>query len=142
DPYINGAEFYMDPADYDVRLTVPHGWPVGSTGELVNRDSVLSRQTRDRLARARGTGEVIHVLTAADRANGSGFAGTGKEAIWHFVATDVRDFAWGTSSEYDWDATIALVGGERAGASDTVMINSFFREHPRAAAWPLDRKST
>jgi hypothetical protein len=137
DPYINGAEFYMDPADYDVRVTVPHGWPVGATGTLVNEDSVLSRQTRDRLASARTTRDVVHVLTAADRASGAGFARGGKDATWHFVAKNVRDFAWGTSDQYDWDATIALVGGDEAGATDTVAINSFFRIHPSAAAWPL-----
>lgn len=137
DPYINGAEFYMDPADYDVRLTVPHGWPVGATGTLVNGDSVLSRQTLDRLARARGTRDVVHVITSADRATGAGFARGGGDATWHFVANDARDFAWGTSDRYNWDATIALVNGARAGATDTVMINSFFRIHPSAAAWPL-----
>ncbi|MDQ2768751.1 MAG: M1 family peptidase, partial [Gemmatimonadota bacterium] len=26
DPYLLEAEFYMDPADYDVRLTAPRGW--------------------------------------------------------------------------------------------------------------------
>ncbi|HEU4586381.1 MAG TPA: hypothetical protein VFR95_11555, partial [Gemmatimonadaceae bacterium] len=136
DPYINGAEFYMDPADYDVRLTVPHGWPVGATGTLVNEDSVLSRQTLDRLARARSSRDVVHVLTASDRASGAGFAHGGTDATWHFVAKDVRDFAWGTSDRYNWDATIALVNGASAGATDTVMINSFFRIHPSAAAWP------
>jgi hypothetical protein len=137
DPYLNGAEFYMDPADYDVRLTVPHGWPVGATGTLQNGGSVLSRQTLDRLGRARTTREVVHVLTAADRASGAGFVRGGKEATWHFVAKDVRDFAWGTSDRYNWDATIALVQGAKPGATDTVMISSFFRLHPPAAAWPL-----
>lgn len=137
DPYINGAEFYMDPADYDVRLTVPHGWPVGATGTLVNGDSVLSAQTLDRLARARTTREVVHVLTAADRASGAGFARGEKEATWHFVAKNVRDFAWGTSDRYNWDATIALVPHGGSAPTDTVVINSFFRIHPSAAAWPL-----
>jgi hypothetical protein len=137
DPYLNVAEFYMDPADYDVRITVPHGWPVGATGTLQNPDSVLSRQTLDRLARARATREVVHVLTAADRASGAGFARGGKEATWHFLANDVRDFAWGTSDRYNWDATIALVPGASSGATDTVMISSFFRIHPSAAAWPI-----
>jgi hypothetical protein len=137
DPYLNGAEFYMDPADYDVRVTVPHGWPVGATGTLQNAESVLSRQTLDRLGRARTTRDVVHVLTAADRASGAGFAGGGKDATWHFVANDVRDFAWGTSDRYNWDATIALVQGAKTGVTDTVMISSFFRIHPPAAAWPL-----
>ncbi|HEY9429063.1 MAG TPA: M1 family metallopeptidase, partial [Gemmatimonadaceae bacterium] len=137
DPYLNGAEFYMDPADYDVRITVPHGWPVGATGTLTNPESVLSRQTLDRLRRARGTREVVHVLTAADRATGAGFARGSKEATWHFVADDVRDFSWGTSDRYDWDATIALVAGAKPGVTDTVMISSFFRTQPSAAAWPI-----
>ena len=38
DPYLLEAEFYMDPADYDVRLTVPRGWVVGATGSLQQRD--------------------------------------------------------------------------------------------------------
>ncbi|MGH7668932.1 MAG: hypothetical protein ACRENQ_05505, partial [Gemmatimonadaceae bacterium] len=31
DPYLLEAEFYMEPADYDVRITVPHGWVVDAT---------------------------------------------------------------------------------------------------------------
>jgi hypothetical protein len=137
DPYLNGAEFYMDMADYDVRVTVPHGWPVGATGTLVDSASVLSPQSMQRLARARTTREPVHVLTAADRASGAAFARGGKEATWHFVANNVRDFAWGTSDRYNWDATIALVPGAKPGATDTVMISSFFRIHPSAAAWPV-----
>jgi hypothetical protein len=137
DPYLNGAEFYMDMSDYDVRITVPHGWPVGATGTLVDSQSVLSGQTMQRLARARTTREPVHVLTAADRASGAAFVRGGKDATWHFVANDVRDFAWGTSDRYNWDATIALVPGAKPGVTDTVMISSFFRVHPPAAAWPI-----
>ena len=36
DPYLLEAEFYMDPADYDVRVTAPRGWVVGATGSLRN----------------------------------------------------------------------------------------------------------
>ncbi|HEY9515692.1 MAG TPA: M1 family metallopeptidase [Gemmatimonadaceae bacterium] len=137
DPYLNGAEFYMDPADYDVRITVPRGWVVGATGMLHDSAAVLSRQTLSRLAAARGSRDVVHILTAADRRNGSAFARSATEAVWHFTALDVRDFAWGASDRYEWDATIALVPKPAAGTTDTVMINSFFRLHPAAAAWPL-----
>ncbi|HEY9517209.1 MAG TPA: M1 family metallopeptidase [Gemmatimonadaceae bacterium] len=137
DPYLNGAEFYMDPADYDVSITLPRGWPVGATGTLVDPASVLSRQTLDRLAQARRTRDVVHVLTDADRQSGAAFVRGEKGATWHFVADSVRDFAWGTSDRYNWDATIALVPGANGGATDTVMISSFFRIHPPAAAWPL-----
>ncbi len=127
DPYLNGAEFYMDPADYDVRVTVPRGWVVGATGTLQEPASVLSRRTLDRLAAARRTRDVVHVITAEERGSPAAFAGTG-DATWHFIAPNVRDFAWGTSDRYAWDATIALT-------PDTVLINSYFRLDSAAAAW-------
>jgi aminopeptidase N len=63
------------------------------------------------------------------------FARGGPTATWHFAARDVRDFAWGTSDRYAWDATRALVAGDTAAAPDTVDINSFFRLTAPAAAW-------
>ena len=132
DPYLLEAEFYMEPADYDVRITVPHGWVVDGTGTLENAAAVLTPAARDRLAEARRAGRVVRVLTpGADAARV--FARGGATATWHFVAPNVRDFAWGTSDQYAWDATRALVAGGR----DTVDINSFFRLTPAAAAWRL-----
>ena len=135
DPYLNGAEFYMDPADYDVRLTVPHGWVVGATGVLAD-SSVYSVRTRTRLADARHSGRVIRVLTpGADAA--AAFAPGPARVTWHFVARNVRDFSWGTSDQYAWDATRALVARDSGAGSDTVAINSFFRLTRKAAAWSL-----
>jgi len=129
DPYLLGAEFYMDPADYDVQLTVPRGWVVGATGTLRNPGAILSRAARDSLAVARGSGRVVRVLTP-DSTGARVFArGTTRTATWHFTATGVRDFAWGTSDRYAWDAARALVG------ADTVDIHSFFRRSAPAAAW-------
>ncbi len=133
DPYLLEAEFYMDPADYDIRLTVPRGWPVGATGTLDNAAEVLSPTTRARLAEARRTGRVVRVFSPGDAANA--FTAGGPTATWHFTTKDMRDFAWGTSDRYIWDATRALVGGEGGAAPDTVAINSFYRIHPPAAAW-------
>lgn len=132
DPYLDGAEFYMDPADYDVRLTVPHGWPVGGTGVLGNADEVLSARTRERLARARRTGEVVQVVVPGEGSDAA-FVPGDPTATWHIVANDVRDFAWGTGDRYEWDATRALVDDGR----DTVMIHSFYRLHGPAAAWHI-----
>ena len=36
--------------------------------------------------------------------------GTGGKVTWLFEARNVRDFAWGTSDKYLWDATHAVVG--------------------------------
>jgi hypothetical protein len=136
DPYLLEAEFYMDPADYDVSVTVPRGWVVGATGALQNATAVLSPSTRDSLAAARRSGRVVRVLTPGPGPMDA-FAPGGATTTWHFVARGVRDFAWGASDEYAWDATRALVGGADGAPPDTVNINSFFRLTERAAAWRL-----
>ena len=130
DPYLLEAEFYMDPADYDVRLTAPRGWVVGATGTLQNAAAILSAAARDSLGQARSSGRVVRVLTPGREAARAFAAGTGA-ATWHFTASDVRDFAWGTSDQYAWDRTRALMG------SDTVDVNSFFRLTTQAAAWRI-----
>jgi Peptidase family M1 domain len=133
DPYLLQAEFYMDPADYDVRIAVPHGWVVGATGTLRNAGAVLSSAARDSLTAARTSGRVVRVLTPGPTAGRAVAAGAGV-VTWHFTASDVRDFAWGTSDQYAWDATRALVPTP-GGASDTVDITSLFRLTAPAAAW-------
>ncbi|MFL5495410.1 MAG: M1 family metallopeptidase [Gemmatimonadales bacterium] len=133
DPYLGVAEFYMDPADYDVRLRVPKGWVVGATGTLEDSSSVLSRRTLDRLAQARRGRDVVHVISPEEVGKGGGLVTRGKR-IWHFSATGVRDFAWGAGNHYAWDAATALVADSGRGA-DTVAISSFFRISLAAAAW-------
>ena len=138
DPYLLEAEFYMDPADYDVRVTVPHGWVVGATGTLENAAAVLAPATRARLAEARRTGKVVHVVEPG-ATSAAAFVAGGATATWHFIARDVRDFVWGTSDQYVWDATHALVRADSASPTppDTVNIYSFYRRTAAAAAWAL-----
>jgi hypothetical protein len=135
DPYLLEAEFYMDPADYDVRVTVPRGWTVGATGTLENAREVLSRDVRARLAEARQSGRVVHIVEPGVTP-ASAFVGRGATATWHFVATDVRDFAWGTSNAFVWDATRALVARDGT-TPDTVDIHCFYRISKPAAAWAV-----
>ena len=139
DQYLGNAEFYMGYGDYDVSLTVPAGWLVAATGELRNADQVLAAGTRARLAEARRSGSVVHVVGAAERGAGRATAGGGK-LTWRFTARDVRDFAFGTSDRYLWDATHALAR-DSAGKStvDTVMIHSFYR--PERTKWAWDQSA-
>ncbi|MEO5509223.1 MAG: M1 family metallopeptidase, partial [Longimicrobiales bacterium] len=133
DPYLLEAEFYMDMADYDVHITAPRGWVVGATGSLQNADAVLSASARDKLAQARSTGNVV-TISRPETADQT-FNGSDANSTWHFTARNVRDFAWGASDRYVWDATRALVSnGTR---TDTVAINSYFRISQPAAAWAL-----
>ena len=138
DPYMGNGEFYMDYGTYDVTIDVPEGWLVGATGMLRNPDEVLSEQTRTRLAMAaenREIGATVHVVEAEDRVAGrsTSASDTGR-LTWRFHAENVRDFAFGTSAQYVWDATTAEVGDRDGdGTSDFAMIHALYR--PEASSW-------
>ncbi len=141
DPYLGAAEFYMGYADYDVNLTVPQGWLVAATGELSNPNEILSKQTRDRLADARRSKEVVHVVREQDRGSGTNKAtmtGFDRALTWRFRARNVRDFDWGASPNYLWDATVAVVGDRDGdGKPDSTRINTFYRPSARKWSWDL-----
>ncbi len=137
DQYLGNAEFYMGYGDYDVSLTVPAGWLVTGTGSLENPADVLSAQTRARLDSASSAASVVHVVRESDREAGrSTAAGKDGKLVWRFTARNVRDFAWGTSSRYLWDATSAAVGDtDRDGHPDTSAVYSFYRPEQRISHW-------
>jgi hypothetical protein len=141
DPYLATAEFYMGYADYDVELTVPEGWLIGGTGTLVNAADVLTEQTRSRLdAARRGGSGIVHVVADADRRRATA-RGQGGKLTWRFRADNVRDFAFGTSDQYLWDATIAVAGdADRNGRPDTAAIHTFYRPSRRQWAWDQSAK--
>lgn len=131
DPYLGDGEFYMDYANYDVSLTVPASWLVAATGTLQN-PTVLSERTRARLASARTDTGIVHVVLADER--GHATARDTGTLTWHFTAENTRDFAWGTSEKYVWDATHAVVGDRDGdGRPDTAMIYTFYR--PDRTVW-------
>lgn len=137
DPYQGTAEFYMGYANYDVALTVPAGWLIGATGVLRNPDEVLSPATRERLGRAIGSRDVVHVVSEGERGAGQATArGSDGRLTWRFRAENVRDFAFGASDQYLWDATTATVGDLTAnGRPDRSLIHTFYRPSRRAWAW-------
>ena len=137
DPYRGTAEFYMGYGDYDVSLTVPEGWLIGATGGLVNGDQVLSQAVRDRLRRAAETPNVVPIVSDAERGPGLSTArGRDGKLTWRFRAQDVRDFAFGASDQYLWDATTVTVGDRDAdGRPERSLIQTFYRPSRRAWAW-------
>ncbi|HEV2148564.1 MAG TPA: M1 family metallopeptidase [Longimicrobiaceae bacterium] len=141
DPYMGNAEFYMGYADYDVSLTVPEGWLVGATGTLQNPEEVLTPETRQRLDAALRDRGIVHVVTADDRGAGRATrTSRNGKLTWRFSARDVRDFAWGASPRYLWDATAAVVGDANGdGRADTAAIHTFYR--PERVQWAWDRSA-
>lgn len=135
DQYMANGEFYMGYGDYDVQISLPEGWVVGATGTLQNPEEVLSEQTRERLAQASQTREVVSIVGESERRAGTSTTQSNTGVLtWHFKAENVRDFAFGASDRYVWDATSAGVGDiDDDGQDDTSMIHAFYR--PEAAVW-------
>lgn len=133
DRYMGNGEFYMDYADYDVRITVPEGFLVAATGVLHNGEEILTPEVLARLDQAGTSPDVVHVVTEDNRDSAFLPTETGT-ATWHFTADNVRDFAFGLSDAYVWDATFAEVGDrDDDGKPDTAAINAFYR--PKVTSW-------
>jgi hypothetical protein len=129
DPFQQYAEFYMDYATYDLELTVPEGWLVGSTGTLQNPEEVLPSDVRDRLGEARTADDPVRIVSAEQRGAGTATQTDSTGMLtWHYRAENVRDVAWGTSDQYVWDATQAS-----AGNGQSTMIHALYR--PEKDSW-------
>ena len=112
EPYLGSSEFYNNFGRFAVRIDVPAGWTVGSTGVLQNPEEVLSAQTRERLSHVLESDETRTIVGPEDFGSGTATA-AGDRLVWHFVADYVNDFAWATSSQYIWEATrVSIPGGE------------------------------
>ena len=126
DQYLGNGEFYMGFADYDVSLTVPEDWLVSATGDLVNRSEVLSDEIIRRID-GLAQDEVTTIVSAAERGTATQ-SGTDGMLTWRFTAENVRDFAFGTSQSYVWDATLAETEPGR-----TAVVHAFYR--PDETTW-------
>ena len=108
EPYLGPSEFYNNFGRFDVTIDVPAGWLVGATGVLQNPEQVLTAVARERLAHVLDSDSVRVIVGADERGPGKATA-AGDRLQWHFVAENVNDFAWATSSQYVWDATRATI---------------------------------
>jgi hypothetical protein len=119
--FLGSGEFTLEFGDYDVELTVPDNHIVSSTGELANPQAVLTAQQRKRLAAA-GTDSPSFIVTPEEALANEKTEATGTKT-WRFVADNVRDFAWASSSKFIWDAMVHEQPGARY---DRVLAMSFY----------------
>ncbi len=123
-PYIGAGEFYLEYGDIRARITVPSGFIVAGTGTLQNPDEVLSATERERYSRAARSDDPVAVVTASE----AGHRPAAGMKTWSFTAHNVRDFAWATAPNFQWDAV-----RWDAGAAGSKLIQTFYR--PGAANW-------
>lgn len=111
------GEFAVSFGNFKVAMTVPADHVVMSTGECQNYAAVLSPAQLARWNKAQVSSEPVEVVTldeakAAER-NKEIASATPRKKTWIFKADNVRDFAWGSSRKFIWDALATKIGGKR-----------------------------
>lgn len=113
------GEFALAFGNFKVKMTVPADHLVCSTGECQNYQQVLSQAQFARWQKAQTATEPLEIGLLEDAKLAEKTKST-KTKTWIFKADSVRDFAWGSSRKYIWDAMPVQCEGKR------VMCMSFY----------------
>ena len=122
--FLGRGEFTLEFGDFEVNITVPDDHIVSATGTLQNPEDVLTEEQRDRLAEAARSYDEIVLIVTEEEAYENRASGTNRSKTWSFKAEDVRDFAWGSSRAFIWDAMAVKIDGRE----DDVLAMSFYPE--------------
>jgi hypothetical protein len=106
------GEFALVFGNFNVKMTVPANHVVMATGEGQNYAQVLSAAQLARWQKAQTSAEPVEIVTL-DEAKKSEVAKTTATKTWIFKAENVRDFAWGSSNKFIWDALATKVEGKK-----------------------------
>lgn len=97
------GEFALVFGNYKVSMNVPADHIVAATGEGKNYKDVLTSAQFERWQQAQNASEPLEVVTLEEAKKAEKSKSKARK-IWHFEATDVRDFAWTSSRKFVWDA--------------------------------------
>jgi hypothetical protein len=113
------GEFALAFGNFNVRMTVPADHLVCSTGECQNYQQVLTPAQYTRWQKAQTAKEPLEIGLLEDAIQAEKNKAT-ETKTWVFKADSVRDFAWGSSRKYVWDAMPVECEGKK------VMCMSFY----------------
>ena len=123
------GEFALAFGNFVVQLTVPSDHVVCATGNCINYQQLLSPAQFARWQKAQNATNVEEIVTLDEAKTAEKNKATTTKT-WNFKADSVRDFAWGSSRKFVWDAMPQKVGNKK------VMCMSFYGKE----AYPLYRK--
>ncbi len=106
------GEFALTFGNFKVAMTVPADHVIMSTGECQNYPAVLSAAQLARWNKAKIATEPVEVVTLEEAKNAEKQK-SDKKKTWIFKADNVRDFAWGSSRKFIWDAMATKVEGKK-----------------------------
>ncbi|MDN4166765.1 M1 family metallopeptidase [Cytophagales bacterium LB-30] len=117
--FLGRGEFALPFGNYLVRITVPSDHIVASTGELQNAEEVLTAKQRELFEKAKTATRPVIIVTQKEAEQKEKTKAKDKKT-WIYKADNVRDFAFGSSRKYIWDAMGVKIGDR------TVMAMSYY----------------
>ncbi len=127
--FVGTGEFALIFGNFQVSMTVPADHVIMATGQGQNYQQVLSAAQFKRWQTAQTAKDVTEIVTLAE-AMAREKQKSNEKKTWMFKADSVRDFAWGSSRKFVWDALPVVVEGKK------IMCMSAYGKE----AYPLYRK--
>jgi hypothetical protein len=110
--FVGSGEFALTFGNYKVAMTVPADHVVMATGQCQNYQQLLSPAQFARWQKAQNATEPTEIATLDEAVAREKQKSTQKKT-WIFKADMVRDFAWGSSRKFVWDAMPTMVEGKK-----------------------------
>ncbi|MFP4292585.1 MAG: M1 family metallopeptidase [Cyclobacteriaceae bacterium] len=117
--FLGRGEFALPFGNYEVAITVPSDHIVASTGTLQNADEVLTKEQQALFEKAKTADKPV-VIVSQKEAEKKEKSKAKDKKTWVYKAENVRDFAFGSSRKYIWDAMGVDIEGR------TVMAMSYY----------------
>ena len=124
-PFLGTGEYTLAFGDYEVHITTPSDHMIAATGMLQNPESVLSPKEYSRFIEAKKSDKPLFIRTP-EEANKIVKSKSKETKTWIYKAKNVRDFAWGSSRKFMWDAM-----GVPMNDGDTVLAMSYYPQEAR-----------
>ncbi len=108
------GEFALAFGNFSVKMKVPADHVIASTGVAQNLPEVLTQAQLDRWKKSISSTEPVEVVTLAEAEAREKAPVRDQFKTWHYKAENVRDFAWGSSRKFVWDAMGTSIDGRKA----------------------------
>lgn len=107
------GEFSLVFGNFEVEMTVPADHIIASTGECTNYKEVLNADQFKRWNQAQSSNSPVQIVSLLEAQQKEKQPNTSEVKTWKYKATNVRDFAWGTSRKFTWDAMGIDIEGKK-----------------------------
>ena len=105
------GEFALVFGNFEVSMKVPADHVVCATGTCTNANEVLSPVQQQRWKQSQSAKTPVEIVTLAEAKEQENKPDSVHYKTWKYKAENVRDFAWGSSRKFVWDAMAVNIEG-------------------------------